>query len=141
MTLTPHQPKPSPFDPGARFALVVDDTPMMLSAMKTFLENLGFVVLTARDGIEAVELAPIFPFSVIITDIQMPRMDGLMATRQIRAMGGCLAHVPIIACSASMVSPEVVRAAGINEFIAKGTDLAVLVACIDRLVAPERQNA
>lgn len=134
MTLPPRSSRPSPFDPEARFALVADDAPLVLAAMKTFLENRGFVVLTARDGVEAVELAPIFPFSLIVTDIEMPRMDGLTAVREIRALGGRLARVPIIACSASMVLPEVAQAAGIDEFVAKGTDLAVLLSCIDRLV-------
>lgn len=85
--------RPSPFDPGASFALVADDTPMVLAAMKTFLENQGFVVLTARDGVEAVELAPLFPFSLIVTDIDMPHLDGLTAVKCIRTLGGALESV------------------------------------------------
>lgn len=122
---------------AARFALVVDDLPLVRNLLKALVASHGFEVITARDGVEAVELAPMFPFSLILTDIEMPRMDGMEAARRIRALGGALAEVPIIAVSGRMVPPssEECRQSGVDAFYAKGGDTAVLHQALDNAFA------
>lgn len=82
---------------GPRFALVADDNPFVRRTLCALLKRQGFSVISVADGEEAVDLAPLYPFAVIITDIDMPRCDGIEATRRLRA-SGC--RIPIIAHSA-----------------------------------------
>lgn len=127
--------RPSPFEAGARFALVVDDNPQTRDAVKQLLENRGYVVLAARDGAEAMECAPLFPFSLIITEIQMPGMDGFEVVNRIRALGGNFASLPIFACSAGSPppDPETCQHLGFDRFFPKDGDLGPLKEAVERL--------
>lgn len=132
----------SPFDPGAPFALVVDDVPAVRMATKALLENNGFVVVTASDGLEAVDAAPLFPFSVILTDLEMPGPDGIETALRIRAMGGPLAGVPIILVSGSVALPDAerMREAGIRAFLPKGGSPIALLREVAAWCGPRRND-
>jgi putative nucleotidyltransferase with HDIG domain len=64
--------------------LVVDDEPGVRDILKTYIEYEGFSVTTAPDGIEALHLAESETFDVVLSDILMPRMDGLTLAAEIR---------------------------------------------------------
>ncbi|MCI8525451.1 MAG: response regulator transcription factor [Oscillospiraceae bacterium] len=76
--------------------LVVDDEQLLVKGIKFNLENEGYEVLAAYDGIEAVETAQSQPVDLIILDLMMPRLDGLDACRKIREFS----DVPIIMLTA-----------------------------------------
>ena len=106
-------------------ALVVEDNELNRDIATFMLENHGIEVTSAVDGQEAVEIfeksAPGY-FGVIYMDIMMPRMNGLDATRAIRAMKRRDAHViPIIAMSANAFADDIIngRLAGMNRHLAK----------------------
>lgn len=106
-------------------ALVVEDNELNRDIATFMLENHGIEVTPAVDGQEAVEIfansAPGY-FGVIYMDIMMPRMNGLDATRAIRAMKRRDAHViPIIAMSANAFADDIIngRLAGMNRHLAK----------------------
>jgi len=82
-----------------RTILVVDDFDDTRLLLRTWLKRKGFRVIEAENGREAVETAKNQNPDFIIMDIEMPELDGLAATRQIRAMNQ-LAGVPIVAVSA-----------------------------------------
>ena len=66
--------------------LVVDDEEPILELLKYNLEKQGYDVRTAADGFQAVEIAKKFHPDLVLLDIMMPKMDGVEACRQIRAM-------------------------------------------------------
>ena len=76
--------------------LVVDDEKLLVKGIKFNLENDGYNVHTASDGVEAVELAKAHSYDLIILDLMMPRLDGLNACMQIREFS----MVPIIMLTA-----------------------------------------
>ena len=78
--------------------LLVDDSRTILNLLGLVLRQLGYEVATARDGIEALEVAARQPLDLIITDLNMPRMDGLAFIAKWRA-SETGRHTPIIMLS------------------------------------------
>jgi two-component system sensor histidine kinase/response regulator len=107
---------------GARI-LVVDDEPVNREVATMLLEDAGLTVDTANDGEQAVAMARNAPYAAILMDMQMPRLDGLEATRLIRRLDG-YAETPIIAITANAFAEDKARcfAAGMNDFLVKPFD-------------------
>jgi PAS domain S-box-containing protein len=100
--------------------LVVDDEPVNCEIASILLEDAGFKVDQAEDGVQAVDMASKAAYGAILMDMQMPRMDGLDATRNILLLPG-YANVPIVATSGNAFAEDKARclAAGMVDFIAK----------------------
>ena len=79
--------------------LIVDDVSDMRELLSYTLEVEGYSVLQACDGNEAIELAISRQPAVIVMDVQMPILDGVEATRQLKSKRG-LRHIPVIAYTA-----------------------------------------
>jgi hemerythrin-like metal-binding protein len=107
---------------GSRI-LLVDDEPINREIAQTILEEVGLVVDTAADGREALDLAINQDYAAILMDMQMPRMNGLEATRQIRLHPEKSA-VPIIAMTANAFAEDRQHCmnAGMNDFLTKPID-------------------
>src|SRR5258706_585875 len=91
--------------------LVADDDPDVLRMLETVMRTIGDVTL-AKDGQEALELARKGPTpDVIVTDVMMPRMDGLMLAKELKAHPH-LARVPLVMLTAKTGPRDVI--AGIN---------------------------
>jgi len=118
-----------------RTILVVDDFDDTRLLLRTWLERKGFRVVEAADGIEAVSRAQHELPDLIIMDVQMPKLDGLAATRQIRAVKE-LDGVPIVAVSAygADLFREQALAAGCNEYVSTPFEPAALEVIIRSLV-------
>ncbi len=117
--------------------LFADDDAVILDTFSDFLSANAYAVITARSGIELVKLAPICAPDLILTDIQMPGMDGLTAIRQIRAMDAArMKQVPIIAITA-LVMPgdeEKCLQAGANLYISKPVGLRKLLELLESMI-------
>ena len=113
-----------------RRVLVVEDNEINRFLLRRFLEDAGHKVTEAKDGEEGVALAARQHFDVVITDISMPRMDGIEATRLIRAGDGPSARARIVALTAHALPDEVARfrAAGMEACLAKPVDRVALLA-------------
>ncbi len=111
--------------------LVVEDNPINSLLLTEMLRLRGHRVSNAEDGVEAVEMTATTAYDMILTDISMPRMDGIEATRRIRQEGACRT-VPIIGVTANASSermPEF-KAAGMTDVLAKPVTRSALTAVI-----------
>jgi two-component system sensor histidine kinase/response regulator len=100
--------------------LIVDDEPINREVAQINFEAAGLIVDIAEDGVEAVAMARVGRYAAIFMDMQMPKLDGLEATRQIRRLPG-LAHTPIIAMTANAFAEDKSRClgAGMDDFLSK----------------------
>ena len=117
-------------------ALIVDDNPTNRLVAGRMLKDFDIQTDTACDGAEAVTAANRFNYDLILMDLRMPEMDGFQATRTIRARGGRLAAVAIVAFTANAF-PEDIKAcleAGMNGFVVKPARKKALVDAILRVL-------
>ena len=125
--------------------LVADDIAQNIELMQIVLSRGGHRVAAARDGEEAVQAVTRGAFDVVLMDVQMPRVDGLEATRRIRAWEQLqgLPPVPIVALSASVQrhDQEAAREAGMNGFASKPLELQRLLMEIARVTGLETRSA
>jgi CheY-like chemotaxis protein len=115
--------------------LVVDDFDDTRLLLRTWLERKGYRVIEAHDGKQAIDAAKqSFP-DLIIMDVQMPELDGLEATRQIRAVEE-LQKIPVLAVSAYGVDQfrAEALAAGCNEYVSTPFEPVVLERLIRSLI-------
>ena len=122
------QPTPAPVH-----ILLVDDNRLGLVARKSVLEELGYRITTATEGLEALEQYNQGAFDLVITDYKMPKMDGLELIKRIR---GISADAPIILISGYA------DALGMNEdntgadavICKSANEVSQLVRCVNRLL-------
>jgi len=127
---------PIEYRPGrALRVLVVDDSEMNLDIAASFIRAGGHDVMCAGGGIEAIAEAATTAFDVILMDVQMPDMDGLEATRRIRALPGSRALVPIYALTAQVFTEQMAacHAAGMTGHLAKPFTEAALFSMLDEV--------
>ena len=126
---------------GLRVLLAEDDV-MSLNTGARMLEKSGYNVATAADGQQAIKLLAEQDFDLILMDIQMPIMDGVEATKLIRASGASHADIPIIAMTAYAMTgdKETFLAAGMDDYISKPVDKAALVEVIERVLSLKRNT-
>lgn len=122
--------------------LVADDKGVNRLITSRYLERAGHVVEAVEDGALALEAARRGGYDLIVMDLMMPRMDGLAATRAIRALEGAEAGVPIIGLTASSASEdaEACRTAGMDGFATKPLVPERLLGEIARVMAEVRRD-
>lgn len=113
--------------------LYVDDHPANRTLVQALLGALGVACTLAEDGAQGAAAAREGDWDLILMDIQMPVMNGVEATRAIRALPGRVGAVPIVALTANTLAAErqTYLEAGMNDCLAKPVDLAALAACVE----------
>lgn len=136
-TETLAQARPPPDHPCV---LVVDDDPVNQMLASEMLSSLGIKPLLAADGAEAVALACELRLDLILMDLQMPVLDGLAATSQIRRFERehSRTRVPVVAYTSSraVVDPSCLRDCGLDAVLDKPCDAQALLQCLTRWCLP-----
>lgn len=117
-------------------ALVVDDHPVNRMLQLRQLEQLGIDAAYAADGVDAMEQLRHDTFDLVLTDCEMPNMDGFQLALAIRQSGDALAGIPIIGCTAHAL-PEVAsycRECGMNDVLTKPMRLDELATAVHKVL-------
>mgnify|MGYP003340561826 FL=1 len=115
--------------------LVAEDHPVNQKFMACLLHRLGHQATFCENGALALQAVQTQPFDIVLMDLHMPIMDGLSATRAIRALPSSLAKLPIVALTADVSEParEGAQQAGVDAFLTKPVPLEVLQEVLTRL--------
>ena len=130
----------TPRDFSGKRVLLVEDNEMNQMIAEMVLKDSGFEVEIASDGVEAIETmkaAPAGHFDIILMDIQMPRMDGYEATRQIRSLEDAeKANIPIVAVTANAFEEDanLALSVGMNGHLAKPYDIPKILETLNELI-------
>ncbi len=118
---------------SSRRVLVVDDNPINLLVARGLVEKAGYSVEVAHNGREAVDAVDREEFALVLMDCQMPEMDGLEATRRIRASPN-RSSTPIVALTASGLPEELAAclAAGMDDCLVKPVSASMLQRALSR---------
>ncbi len=123
--------------------LLVEDVPLNQELACAVLESQGYSVEVAGDGGAAITAVALSvaegrPYDLVLMDVQMPGVDGLTATRRIRALAPPACDVPIVAMTANVLPAQVaeLREAGMDDHVGKPFRRADLFATISRWTAP-----
>jgi DNA-binding response OmpR family regulator len=116
--------------------LLVEDNHRLSAALKISLEDNGYAVDTAYDGVEGQELAEMTPYDLIILDIMLPRRDGLEVCRELRAQGN---KIPILMLTARDTVEDRVKGldSGADDYLVKPFALEELRARLRALLRRE----
>jgi two-component system, chemotaxis family, sensor kinase CheA len=128
---------------GPPSVLVVDDTTVVRELERSILEEAGYRVRTARDGREALAALATEPPDLVVTDVDMPGLDGLELTRAIRA-DRALAGLPVVVVTSKAAEADRMRAmeAGADAYLGKDDlDQRALLGVVGRLLGRSVQLA
>lgn len=122
--------------------LIVEDNPVVRMLVEQHLESAGHTVMTAADGNEALLLATAIPPDIVLSDVQMPNLDGFGLLAALRARTG-LAAVPVIFLTSHEDMETFRRSAmlGADDFVNKPVNRQALLSAIDGCLARARQPA
>ncbi len=127
--------------PGKREILIAEDDPLNRVLLATFLEEAGYRVGVAANGMQALKLIREGMPDLVITDVNMPEMNGLELCRRLRSHHK-LARIPIIMLSGLTEPTEILAgyAEGADDYVGKPIDLSVLGAKIEALLQRSRDT-
>ena len=130
-------PLGDPFEPVTRplHVLIAEDNEINQVLVSKMLKRMGHHPSCVDDGSEALTAVRQGGYDAVLMDVQMPVMDGLEATRRIRALAGPQAKIPVIALTAD-AQPEQhrrIREAGVDEVLTKPLDPGMLRMALDRV--------
>jgi signal transduction histidine kinase/DNA-binding NarL/FixJ family response regulator len=137
VAIEPPRPRPAQGDTRRLRVLVADDVAANRMVARAMLVAAGLAVDSASEGSVGVAAVEREAYDVVLMDVQMPVMDGLDATRRIRALPGTRGRIPILAVTASAL-PEQIAAcheAGMDGHLPKPIDRESLLTAVGRLAA------
>ena len=136
----PEETPPAPESPRVLDVLIVDDVAMNRDIAGSFLLTAGHRVTCVAGGAEAIAAVESRDFDVVLMDVRMPEMDGLEATRRIRALRGARAQVPIIGVTAQAFIEQIDAClrAGMDGHLTKPYAMDALIEAVANAGNPNR---
>ncbi len=134
------------YDYSGKRLLLVEDNELNREIASAILEETGMQIDCAEDGIEAVNIineAPEDRYDLVLMDIQMPRMDGYTATREIRTLpNNRKANIPIVAMTANAFEEDRRKAfeCGMNGHIVKPIEMKIMAKTLDQIFGIGTKN-
>ncbi len=114
--------------------LVVDDEPSITSMLKRYLESLKYAVVTANDGIEALDKVETYHPDIIVLDVLMPKMDGYRVLEELQKKDDKVKHTPVIVLTARKGMKNIFEMAPqVKHFVEKPFDSKDLISKIEVL--------
>jgi CheY-like chemotaxis protein len=134
VTQFPQEPARAGESPAALRLLLAEDNPVSQALALAMLSKLGLRADLARDGAEAVAAVRAAAYDAVLMDVRMPEVDGLEATRRIRADGDAVYQPWIVAVTANACEDERERClrAGMDDFVSKPFRRENLHAALER---------
>ncbi len=135
------RPPPAPLatPPGVArpVVLVVDDVPVNRRLLGALLARAGYAHEEAADAETALRMAAGGGYAAVLMDVEMPGMDGLEATRHLRALPGRASVTPVVAVTAdaTQAAQARARAAGMDEYLVKPVSPGTLAGVLRRIAA------
>ncbi|MBK0398347.1 PAS domain S-box protein [Limibaculum sp. M0105] len=128
-------PEPSTARPRRLRILLVEDNDINRLLMREMLASAGHEVVEATDGASGIEAAATGEFDLLLMDVSMPKLDGVEATRIIRALGTAAAQVPILGVTAHALPSEQRRfvEAGMSAVMVKPVRRSSFLSIVDKL--------
>lgn len=132
---TLNEPQIDSLELSGKRVLLVDDDIRNIYAMTALLDELGLVVVTAKDGVEALQVFDREPFDLLLMDMAMPNMDGYTATRILKGERACA--IPVIALTAHAMKGDREKCitAGCDDYLAKPVGRQELLEMLHRWLA------
>ena len=134
----------TPIGPASIRILAAEDNPTNQLVLRTLMDQIGFDLTIVSNGAEAVESWRLGRFDVILMDMHMPLMDGLQATRAIRAheAQAGLPRTPVVALTANAMADQVGQCsrAGMDAHVAKPIHLATLLDVLQSVLQPNEDD-
>ena len=124
-----------------RQALVIDDDPVYRAYLKNVLEKFGIQVVTAQSGADGIRIARNRDLDIILTDMNMPGLDGVAVTRYLRR-DHRHANTPIVAITANVQADvhQTLQKAGVDALLCKPISRGELVNVLERFLQPQRES-
>ena len=143
-TITDVKPHPTPKQTtlASLRILLAEDQPVNQKLMRAVMEQLGHELTIANNGVEAISKLRKNSFDLVLMDIQMPELDGILATKVIRSTDENWRRIPIIALTAHAMEnhKQTYFAAGMDGFVSKPFRMDILVGEIERVLRGAQGN-
>ncbi len=141
-TITSQTPRPLDASGAGLDVLLAEDQPVNQKLVCAVMERLGHRLTIANNGVECVRAMRNGRYDLILMDIQMPEMDGMLATKVIRAADEPWRSIPIVALTAHAMENHRLAylAAGMDGFVAKPFKIDTLVAEMTRVLVEARRK-
>jgi CheY-like chemotaxis protein len=113
--------------------LVVEDNPLNQLLITRLLEKMGYKADLANDGLEALEQLNKSVYDLVLMDVQMPNMDGLEATRNIRKLHGSSPLIMAVTANAMVEDREDCLRAGMDDYLSKPVNVELFMDKLESL--------